>query len=135
MNKLNPAAVLKALEAKAVRERLEAELALALRAHKLDAGMVRQFKPFPDVGYAFDFAWPDLPVQVLVEVQGGIWSGGAHARPAGILRDMDKANRANLSGACVLLVSAADIRTGAAVEMIRRAMNLSTQLAEAMNDD
>lgn len=121
---MTPAATLKRQQAAAKREALEAELALALRAHKLDAGMVRQHKPFADVGYAFDFAWPERETPVLVEVQGGIWSGGAHVRPQGVLRDMDKLNRAAVRGWCVLQVSADDIRSGRAVELIRRGLML-----------
>lgn len=127
--KLTAAQQLKQAEGKAARERLELELALVIRAHKLDAGMVRQWVPFESIGYAFDFAWPDADVPLLVEVQGGIWSGGAHTRPEGVLRDMDKANRANLRGWCVLQVSAADIRSGRAVEMVRQGLALKETLA------
>lgn len=118
------AATLKRESAKARREALEEALAFALRVHKLDAGMVRQFKPFDDVGYAFDFAWPHGDVQVLVEVQGGIWSGGAHVRPQGVLRDMDKLNRAACAGYVVIQVAGEHIKSGKAVEWIREALAL-----------
>ena len=123
---LTPAEVLKREEAKAAREALESALALALRAHKLTDGMVRQYRPFEDIGYSFDFAWPDLPTPLLVEVNGGLWSAGAHARPQGIKRDWDKSNRANLAGYCCLAISADDIRTGKAIELIRQAMTQET---------
>jgi hypothetical protein len=121
---MSAADTLKREEAKARRERLESELALQLRAHRLDAGMCRQYRPFAEIGYLFDFAWPDLDPQVFVEVQGGIWTAGAHTRPQGVLRDMDKANRANLAGACLLQVSADDIKSGRAIELIRQALAL-----------
>lgn len=127
---LLPADVLKRKQARAARERLESELALQLKAHRLDAGMQRQHRPFQDVGYLFDFAWPKACPAVLVEVQGGIWTGGAHARPQGVLRDMDKANRANLAQACLLQVSAADIKSGRAVALIRQALALGTEVAQ-----
>lgn len=125
---VTPAEVLRRESAKARREALEEALALALRAHKLDRGMVRQFKPFKDVGYAFDFAWPrtDEPLSpsVLLEVQGGIWSGGAHVRPQGVLRDMDKLNKAACAGFVVLQVSGEHIKSGQAVEWVRKALAL-----------
>lgn len=46
--------------------------------------------------FAYDWAWPDL--RVVLEVQGGVHSRGAHARPWGILRDMEKANFAAVNG-------------------------------------
>ena len=121
---MTAAEVLKRESAKAKREALENSLALALRAHKLDAGMVRQYQPFAEVRYAFDFAWPERETPVLVEVQGGIWSGGAHVRPKGVLRDMDKLNRAAVKGWCVLQVSADDIKSGKAVALIREGLAL-----------
>lgn len=121
---MTPADALKREQAKAKREALESALALALRAHNLDDGMVRQHRPFEGSRMAFDFAWPNRTTPVLVEVQGGIYSGGAHVRPKGVLRDMDKANRANVLGWCVLQVSADDIKSGRAVELIRQGLAL-----------
>lgn len=121
---MTAAEVLKRESAKARRDALEEALALALRAHRLHEGMVRQYRPFDDKAYAFDFAWPERETPVLVEVQGGIWSSGAHVRPQGVLRDMDKLNRAAVRGWCVLQVSADDIKTGKAVELIRQGLAL-----------
>lgn len=125
---MTPAEVLKRESAKARREALEETLAFALRAHKLDAGMVRQFKPFDDVGYAFDFAWPrhDDPFasMVLLEVQGGIWSGGAHVRPQGVLRDIEKLNKAACAGYVVIQVAAEHIKSGQAVAWVKQALAL-----------
>jgi hypothetical protein len=130
VTKPTPADTLRREQGRAAREALEAALALQLRAHRLDAGMRRQHRPFQEIGYVFDFAWPERDPAVLVEVQGGIWTGGAHARPQGVLRDMDKANRANLAGACLLQVSAADIKTGRAVELIRQALAQQGEAAD-----
>lgn len=126
---LSPAETLRREQGRAAREALESALALQLRACRLDAGMLRQHRPFSEIGYLFDFAWPDRDPAVFVEVQGGIWTGGAHARPQGVLRDMDKANRANLAGACLLQVSAADIKSGRAVDLIRQALALHREAA------
>ncbi len=40
--------------------------------------------------FRFDYAWPVQ--KVALEVEGGIWSKGHHARPKGILRDIEKGN-------------------------------------------
>jgi very-short-patch-repair endonuclease len=69
-------------------------------APDLAQGMVAQYAVIPGRRWAWDFAWPSA--RVAVELQGGLYSGGAHARPAGILRDMAKANAAALAGWRVL---------------------------------
>ena len=52
---------------------------------------------FDDVRkFRFDFAWPDL--KFAVELEGGIFTRGAHSSPMGILRDMDKGNLAVMLG-------------------------------------
>lgn len=116
----DPAAKLARETTRAKRERLESALALALRASYLCGGMVRQYRAISDRRYAWDFAWPDK--RLLVEVQGGLWVRGAHSRPLGIQRDMDKLNIATLAGWRVLQVSAADIKSGAAVQCIGQAL-------------
>jgi hypothetical protein len=115
---------LKAAHAKAKREALELAFRQQILAMKLGAGMVQQWMPFEDVGYAFDFAWPDRNPIILVEVQGGIWSGGAHVRPKGVLRDIDKHNRAAMAGYLLLYVTAESISNGTAVAMVEDIMGL-----------
>lgn len=70
--------------------------------------------------YRFDFAWPEL--KVAVEANGGVWSGGAHGRPKGILRDYAKGNRARLAGWTVLAVTQRDITSGQALHDIEAAL-------------
>lgn len=111
---------LKKEAARAKRESLERTLHQQLIALKLTGGMVMQYRPFSDIAYAFDFAWPYRDPVVFVEVQGGIWSGGAHVRPKGVQRDMDKVNRAALIGAYVLQVSAEDIKSGKAISLVEK---------------
>lgn len=60
--------------------------------------------PAPEVEYRFhetkawrfDFAWP--AERVALEVEGGIYSGGAHGSISGILRDIEKYNAAAARG-------------------------------------
>jgi len=53
---------------------------------------IRQYQFHYERGWLFDFAWPSI--KVAVEVQGGIFSGGAHTRGKGYEEDNDKANEA-----------------------------------------
>jgi len=51
-----------------------------------------EYQIVPDRKYRWDFAWPLW--RVTLECNGGVWSGGAHGRGSGILRDYEKANLA-----------------------------------------
>src|SRR5689334_15918158 len=58
--------------------------------------------PTPELVFAhprrwrFDYAWPEQ--RVALEVEGGVWVGGAHNRGKHFLNDMDKYNAAALRG-------------------------------------
>ena len=119
---MTAADILRRAEAAAKRESLELALLQQIKAAKLTGGMVRQHAPFADVGYAFDFAWPALDPVILIEVQGGIWSGGAHARGAGITRDIVKHNRAALGGYLLIQATGEHVKSGQALAWIRQAM-------------
>ena len=59
-------------------------------------GYVREFRAIPGRKFSWDFAF--IRERLLIEVQGGIWNGGAHGRPTGITRDMNKLNAATKHG-------------------------------------
>ena len=77
--------------------------------------------PAPVTEYVFhpvrkwrlDVAWPAY--RVAVELQGGVWSRGAHGRGSGIVRNFDKLNNAQIEGWCVLQFSTDMLRDPAAV--------------------
>jgi hypothetical protein len=119
---VTPAETLRRAQAKAKRDALEDAMALQLRAAGLDAGMVRQWRPFCEVAYRFDFAWPDRRPIVVLEVEGGIWSNGAHARGSGIMRDIDKGNRANLAGMMMIRAAGEHVKTGLALKWVESAL-------------
>lgn len=97
------------------RSRLAKSPAQTLRQLKADA-RVADFKgwcrakglPEPTAEYCFapprrwrfDWCWPDA--KIVLEVEGGIWTGGRHTRGAGFLRDLEKYNQATLMGWRVL---------------------------------
>ena len=67
-----------------------------------------------------DFAWPEYKVGV--EVQGGIWTKGAHTRGVGYMRDCSKLNDGQLAGWIILWVTGKHIERGKAIVWIRRAL-------------
>lgn len=93
---------------------LENELAMQLEY----AGIKyhRQYKAIPSRRFRFDFYFPGH--KLLCEVQGGIYSNGAHVRPKGVLRDYEKINLAQYHGMRCIQVSGDDVRTGEALTMI-----------------
>lgn len=102
------------------KSQLEEEFVFQLRAAKL---------PEPEREYAFhdkrkwrfDFAWVEL--KIAAEVQGGIWSGGAHGRGTGIRRDYQKMNTAQTMGWKVYQFCTNDIDDGSALATIESVLN------------
>ena len=87
----------------------------------LDVGCVREHVYVPGRRFRADFAWPDQ--HLLLEVQGGVFAGkSGHSGIAGILKDCDRANAAAIAGWRVLRVTAAHIRTGVALRVLRAAL-------------
>lgn len=72
--------------------------------------------------FRFDFAWPSQ--KLLVECQGGVWSKGAHGRPWGIKRDMEKLNLAQIGGWRVMQFETKAIENGEAVGIIAKALGV-----------
>ncbi len=90
-----------------------------LFAMQLDAaglgGYVREYQAIPGRKFRFDFAWKQQ--RLLVEIQGGVWNGGAHGRPTGITRDMNKLNQAQIHGWKVLQFDTKMVKSGEALNV------------------
>lgn len=71
-----------------------------------------------DRKFELDFAWVDY--RIGVEINGGVWSKGAHGRPLAILRDMEKSNLLVLAGWKVLRYTPAEVSTGIALAGIKK---------------
>ena len=104
---------------------LEATMALYIRANELPEPE-REHRFAPPRRWRFDFAWPLL--MLALEVEGGAYSGGRHTTGAGFTNDCEKANEALCLGWRVLRVTGQQVKSGAAVDWLRRAM--ATQGAE-----
>ncbi len=55
-----------------------------------------EYKFNPDRKWRFDIAWPKY--KIAIEIEGGIWIQGRHNRGAGMIKDMEKYNSANMLG-------------------------------------
>ena len=82
---------------------------------------VREYRFAPPRRYRADFAYPEQ--KILVEVQGGIYTRGAHSRGVGLERDYEKLNLAQLNGFRVFQFSRKMIESGVAVNMIEEVLN------------
>lgn len=70
--------------------------------------------------WEFDLAWPER--KLAVEVDGGIWTQGAHVRGAGYTSGCEKANAAQLYGWRVLRIVPQWIESGEALNLIEKAL-------------
>jgi len=90
---------------------------------------VRNFRFHTTRKFEIDWAWPALKIGV--EIQGGIWVGGAHARPMNIARDMTKHNLLLDAGWRVWHYTPKEVMDGVAIEhidKILRAADTSIEL-------
>jgi hypothetical protein len=74
----------------------------------------------PDRAFRFDYAWPEK--HVALEVEGGIWTRGAHMRGKHALSDMQKYNLAALRGWKVLRCVPKSLFASETVDMLRVAL-------------
>lgn len=87
-----------------------------------------EFQFDPNRKWRFDFAWENWEPQlgrwkrVALEVQGGIWTRGRHVRPAALLQEYEKLNRAAVLGWRVLFVTPDQLLTRQTADLIRAAL-------------
>ncbi len=94
----------------------EAKLASDLKALKI--GFVQEFSFHPERQWRADFHITGT--KILVEVEGGIWTGGRHTRGKGFIHDMEKYNAATVLGYQVLRFSTEQVKSGLAVRQIEK---------------
>lgn len=96
---------------------------LMVKARKLHRP-VPEFRFHPVRKFRFDFAWPEH--RLALEVEGGVWSGGAHGRGTGIVRDMEKATLAAEEGWRIIRVTPSKLATEGTMDSIHRALQWRT---------
>lgn len=70
--------------------------------------------------WRFDFAWPEI--KLAVEIQGGTWSKGRHARGSGIKGDCEKYSQAAILGWRIIFATSEHVRSGEALQWVRLAL-------------
>ena len=98
---------------------LEDALAFQLDALGL-TGYVREYQAIKGRKFRFDFCFTEQ--RLLIEVNGGTFTKGAHSTGRGIARDYEKSNLAQLQGWCCLAFDGKAVRSGEAVEVVRKAL-------------
>ena len=96
----------------------EGESLLSLQLKALKIAFEREFKFCQERKWRADFHLVDK--MILIEVEGGIWSGGRHTRAKGYLGDMEKYNSATALGYSVFRYSTEQVKSGKAIEEIKR---------------
>ncbi|SUU42810.1 Uncharacterised protein [Acinetobacter baumannii] len=91
-------------------------LATHLRACKIS--FEQEYKFHPTRKWRADISLTGT--KILVEVEGGIWSGGRHTRGKGYLGDMEKYNEAAAMGYKVLRFSTEQVKSGLAIQQIEK---------------
>jgi hypothetical protein len=84
----------------------------------------REVCVIPGRKFRFDFAWTEPHHRLLVEVNGGNWVRGRHARPLGLKNDYEKLNLAMLAGWRVMQFDGTMIENGEALDMIAKALGV-----------
>ncbi len=96
---------------------LEETLQFQLRAAGI-RGFVREIRWHPTRKWRTDFGFKEAGL--LVEVDGGTYSGGRHTRGRGFEEDCRKLAEATLLGWHVIRVTGGMVKSGEALELIQR---------------
>lgn len=106
---------------------LEETFALQVRVVGLPEPM-REFVFDPARKWRADFAFPRA--KLLIELEGGVHSGGRHTRAAGFIADAEKYNAAAMLGYHVLRYTMRAIRDGSAIAQVEAFLAARAQRAD-----
>ncbi|WP_048763311.1 DUF559 domain-containing protein [Acinetobacter sp. 243_ASPC] len=106
---------------KGQRVQSEGEVTLARDLRALKIGFEQEYKFHPDRKWRADFLITGS--KILIEVEGGIWSGGRHTRGKGFIADMEKYNAAAVMGFKVLRFDTQQVKSGLAIKQIEILVN------------
>lgn len=101
---------------------LERLLAVAIALTGLPAPQ-REYRFHPTRRWRIDFAWPAH--RLAVEIEGGIYRGGAHTSVTGLKRDIEKGNALTMAGYRLLRFHGDQIKSGEAVTLIAQALGVA----------
>ena len=101
---------------KGVKVESVGEAALIQQLKTLKIEFEQEFQFHPTRKWRADFHIKNT--KLLIEVEGGIWSGGRHTRGKGYIGDMEKYNAATMMGYQVLRFSTEQVTSGFAINQI-----------------
>lgn len=87
---------------------------------------VTELRFHPTRKWRFDYAFPDN--KIAIEKEGGIWTGGRHSRGAGMVKDMEKYNEAELLGWHVFRFTPSKLKTDGLLMLARIKEAIDAQL-------
>ena len=88
-------------------------------AHNGPTPMIKEYKFNNKRKWRVDFYNP--LARIAVEIEGGIWSGGRHIRPAGFIKDIEKYNSLSSFGILLFRVPAHQITSKWVIPIIETA--------------
>lgn len=100
------------------RQPSEGETVLVTHLKACKISFEQEYKFHPDRKWRADFLITGK--KILIEVEGGIWSGGRHTRGKGYIGDMEKYNSAAMMGFTVLRFSTEQVKAGVAIKQIEQ---------------
>lgn len=106
---------------KGQRVQSEGEVTLARDLRALKINFEQEYKFHEERNWRADFLITGT--KILVEVEGGIWSGGRHTRGKGFIADMEKYNAAAVMGFKVLRFDTQQVKSGLAIKQIENLVN------------
>jgi len=83
---------------------------------------VFEYQFHPKRKWRADYCWIDE--KIILEVEGGVWTGGRHTRGSGFAKDMEKYNNAALLGFRLLRVTPQQLHGNINIENIRLILGL-----------
>jgi hypothetical protein len=86
------------------------------RAMQEQAKPIPQYPFMPSRKWRYDYGWPDYGL--LVDIDGGTYSRGAHARGGGIENDREKDANAVIRGWAVMRFTSKQVKSQKAVEWV-----------------
>ncbi|PJG67809.1 PDDEXK family nuclease [Acinetobacter seifertii] len=101
---------------KGKRVQSEGEITLARHLKALKIAFEQEYKFHAERNWRADFLI--TATNILIEVEGGIWSNGRHTRGKGYLGDMEKYNAAAVMGFKVLRFDTQQVKSGLAIKQI-----------------
>lgn len=94
------------------------EVTLARDLRALNINFEQEYKFHAERNWRADFLITGT--KILIEVEGGIWSGGRHTRGKGFTADCEKYAEATLLGYTVVRFTSGQVKSGYAIQAIER---------------